>query len=45
MALAQSDARKLLNDDPVLSTPRGQAARMLLWLMNQERALRLISVG
>jgi ATP-dependent DNA helicase RecG len=45
MALAQSDARKLLHDDPGLSGPRGQAARMLLWLMDQERALRLISVG
>lgn len=45
MALAQSDARKLINDDPGLSGPRGQAARSLLWLMDQERALRLISVG
>jgi ATP-dependent DNA helicase RecG len=45
MALAQSDARKLLHDDPGLTGPRGQAARMLLWLMDQERALRLISVG
>jgi ATP-dependent DNA helicase RecG len=45
MALAQSDARKLLNDDPGLAGPRGQAARMLLWLMDQERALRLIAVG
>ncbi|MFN6924174.1 MAG: ATP-dependent DNA helicase RecG [Tabrizicola sp.] len=45
MALAQSDARKLLHDDPGLSGPRGQAARALLWLMDQDRALRLISVG
>jgi ATP-dependent DNA helicase RecG len=45
MALAQSDARKLLHDDPGLAGPRGQAARMLLWLMDQDRALRLISVG
>jgi ATP-dependent DNA helicase RecG len=45
MAVAQSDARKLLGDDPGLSGPRGQAARSLLWLMNQDRALRLISVG
>ena len=45
MALAQSDARKLLHDDPALTGPRGQAARVLLWLMDQERALRLISVG
>ena len=45
MALAQTDARKLLLDDPDLSTPRGQAARALLWLMDQDRALRLMSVG
>ena len=45
MALAQSDARKLLNDDPALSGNRGQAARVLLWLMEQDKAIRLISVG
>ncbi len=45
MAVAQTDARKLLADDPGLSTPRGQAARVLLWLMEQDRAIRLISVG
>ncbi len=45
MALAQSDARKLLHDDPKLTTPRGQAARTLLWLMEQDKAIRLISVG
>ena len=45
MAVAQSDARKLLADDPTLETPRGKAARVLLWLMEQDRAIRLISVG
>lgn len=45
MALAQTDARKLLLDDPDLSTERGQAARTLLWLMEQDKAIRLISVG
>jgi ATP-dependent DNA helicase RecG len=45
MALAQSDARKLMHDDPQLQSPRGQAARMLLWLMDQDRAIRLMSVG
>jgi ATP-dependent DNA helicase RecG len=45
MAIAQSDARKLLSDDPDLSSPRGQAARMLLWLMRQDEAVRLITVG
>lgn len=45
MAVAQSDARKLLSDDPSLQSPRGQAARVLLWLMKQDQAIRLISVG
>ncbi len=45
MALAQSDARKLLADDPDLSSPRGQAARVLLWLMQQDRAIRYLSIG
>ena len=45
MALAQSDARKLLLDDPGLNSPRGQAVRVLLWLMEQDKAIRLISIG
>jgi ATP-dependent DNA helicase RecG len=45
MAVAQSDARALLAGDPDLITPRGQAARVLLWLMRQDEAIRLISVG
>ncbi|MFN3954567.1 MAG: ATP-dependent DNA helicase RecG [Pararhodobacter sp.] len=45
MAVAQTDARKLLADDPVLATPRGQAARLLLWLLGQDQALRLLQVG
>ncbi|MEM9911441.1 MAG: ATP-dependent DNA helicase RecG, partial [Pseudomonadota bacterium] len=45
MATAQSDARKLLADDPSLHSARGEAARLLLWLMGQDEAIRLISVG
>jgi len=45
MAVAQSDARRLLAEDPALESPRGQAARVLLWLMRQDEAIRLISVG
>jgi ATP-dependent DNA helicase RecG len=45
MSVAQSDARKLLLDDPDLTSPRGQAARVLLWLMERDQAIRLISVG
>jgi ATP-dependent DNA helicase RecG len=45
MAVAQSDARTLLAADPDLSTPRGAAVRALLWLLDQDRAIRLITVG
>jgi ATP-dependent DNA helicase RecG len=45
MALAQSDARNLLQDDPRLEGPRGRAARLLLWLMEQDKAIRLMGVG
>ena len=45
MASAQADARALLVKDPTLETDRGRAARMLLWLMGQDEAIRLISVG
>ncbi len=45
MAVAQSDARALLAADPALQGPRGRAARVLLWLLDQDRAIRLLSVG
>ena len=45
MKVAQQDARRLLDEDPILQSPRGQALRVLLWLMEQDRAIRLISVG
>ena len=45
MATARQDARALLDADPALEGPRGQAARLLLWLMRQDRAIRLIRVG
>jgi ATP-dependent DNA helicase RecG len=45
MAVAQSDARALLTQDPALTSARGKAARVLLWLMEQDQAIRLISVG
>ena len=45
MAVAQSDARALLAADPGLTSTRGEAARLLLWLMRQDEAIRLISVG
>jgi len=45
MDVAQSDARKLLTEDEALESPRGKAARTLLWLMGQDEAIRLIGVG
>ena len=45
MAMAQDDARKLLLDDPGLTSERGKAARALLYLMKQDQAIQLISVG
>ena len=45
MALAQKDARLLLDRDPALEEERGRAVRTLLWLMEQDRAIRLLSVG
>ncbi|WP_058271581.1 ATP-dependent DNA helicase RecG [Ruegeria atlantica] len=45
MAVAQTDARNLLSKDATLTTERGQAVRVLLWLMKQDQAIRLISVG
>jgi ATP-dependent DNA helicase RecG len=45
MAVAQSDARRLLAEDPSLETPRGKAARVLLWLLDQDRAIKLLNVG
>jgi ATP-dependent DNA helicase RecG len=45
MAIAQSDARALLAQDPKLETPRGMAARTALWLMEQDKAIKYLSVG
>jgi ATP-dependent DNA helicase RecG len=35
----------LLGDDPALESPRGKAARLLLWLLDQDRAIKLLTVG
>jgi ATP-dependent DNA helicase RecG len=45
MALAQSDARNLLHNDPDLRSDRGRAARMALWLMEKDKAIQYLSVG
>ena len=45
MAVAQDDARALIASDPDLRTPGGKAMRVLLWLMEQDQAIQMISVG
>ena len=45
MATAHQDARMLLQSDPILTGTRGRAARILLWLMEQDKAVHLISTG
>ncbi|SMX22239.1 ATP-dependent DNA helicase RecG [Boseongicola aestuarii] len=45
MAMAQKDARRLIVMDPTLTSDRGKAARTLLWLLEQDRAIEMISVG
>ncbi|MFT3974379.1 MAG: ATP-dependent DNA helicase RecG [Amaricoccus sp.] len=45
MAVARDDARLLLDQDPGLTSPRGEAIRTLLYLMEREKAFRLLGVG
>jgi ATP-dependent DNA helicase RecG len=45
MAMANDDARALIETDPTLSSERGEAVRVLLWLMRQDEAIQMISVG
>ncbi|MFN4058829.1 MAG: ATP-dependent DNA helicase RecG [Roseinatronobacter sp.] len=45
MAMAQRDVRNLLAQDPKMESPRGKAARTALWLMEQDKAIKLLSVG
>ena len=45
MAIAQRDARRLVDADPKLKSERGAAVRVLLWMMEQDRAIQMISVG
>jgi ATP-dependent DNA helicase RecG len=45
MKTAFDDARMLINGDPTLKSTRGEAVRTLLFLMEQDKAIRLVSVG
>ena len=45
LAAARDDAQLVLNRDPRLKTPRGEALRVLLYLFEREEAIRLLSAG
>ncbi|MEM6467702.1 MAG: ATP-dependent DNA helicase RecG, partial [Pseudomonadota bacterium] len=45
MAQAQDDARLHLTRDPTLASDRGEALRILLYLMERDQAVRLLRVG
>ncbi len=45
MKTAQDDARLLLHQDPGLTSARGQAMRVLLYLMDQDKAILMLKVG
>ena len=42
---ARDDARLVLNDDPDLASPRGEALRVLLYLFSKDEAVRLLAAG
>ncbi|MCA3264592.1 MAG: ATP-dependent DNA helicase RecG [Azospirillum sp.] len=45
LEIARSDARKLLDDDATLDSPRGKAVRTLLYLFARDAAFRLARTG
>jgi len=45
VAIAHADAETLLTRDPTLSTPRGQAARLLLRLFGKDAAMATLGAG
>ena len=45
LAAARDDAKMIIDRDPELRTPRGQALRTLLYLFSREDAVKLLSAG
>lgn len=45
MEVAHTDARKLIFEDPKLQSDRGRAARVLLWLMEKNKVVKLLKIG
>ena len=42
---ARDDAQLILNRDPTLTSPRGEALRFLLYLFERDEAIRLLRAG
>jgi len=45
LAVARDDAALVLARDPQLTSPRGEALRVLLYLFERDEAVRLLSAG
>ncbi|WP_421695241.1 ATP-dependent DNA helicase RecG [Aestuariivirga sp.] len=45
LAAARDDAQLILNKDPKLTSTRGEALRVLLYLFERDEAIRLLSAG
>ncbi|NRG18746.1 ATP-dependent DNA helicase RecG [Rhizobiales bacterium] len=45
MEIARDDARLILETDPDLKSPRGEALRLLLYLFSRDEAVRLLRAG
>ncbi|MCB1496490.1 MAG: ATP-dependent DNA helicase RecG [Bauldia sp.] len=45
MEAARDDARRIVDNDPDLATPRGEALRLLLYLFGRDDAVRLLRAG
>jgi ATP-dependent DNA helicase RecG len=45
LAAARDDARLMVERDPALTTPRGQALRLALYLFERDMAIRLLQAG
>jgi ATP-dependent DNA helicase RecG len=45
LAAARDDARLVIDRDPELSSERGQALRLLLYLFERDAAVRLLRAG
>jgi ATP-dependent DNA helicase RecG len=45
LAAARDDATLVMRDDPALSSPRGEALRVLLHLFERQAAVRLLAAG